>query len=311
MPYRHLDRELVGKWTKRLIKDKGSDLQIDFLRHTMTDDFEDFAHYIENDITDGQVANLYRGDEELPTLRGANGRCIVDMTPGHMYLMPATDIECLYSHWSNISVVAAADSGHWGAITLAEIKCGLIKPIWLAVDKFGNEDRILEQLDRGIRGDKPKHTDSMVRRVLRWMMAPGHMRGAAELYSNCSLAKAWWCGHYATICEECLRESGIGEIDRKTILVSLQSIWLGLADYLSGKLTVIGEHSVLGGIALWAAESDVPGATGSKTRDEIAQAAVGLGQMSSWCILGIRSPAEVAATIQNHIMSSATHSESQ
>lgn len=300
MRYKRLNRELTGKWVGNLIQTKGSDSQKEFLRHAMRDSNEEFVHFVERSIANGENQNIYQGDGSVPSLLGPDGKCILDMQPGHMYLMPSTDIGLLYSHWNDISPAEAADPNLWGAVTLSEIGSGRIKPVWLAINNKCDEDHAKSELDRGIREDNVKHTDRMVRRILRWMMGPGHMRGAAELYGNCSLAKAWWCGHLAKICEECFLETDSVNVDRGSILESLHRIWLELADYLAGKLTVVGEQNVLGGIALWAAGCEGSGKFGSVPRKRVNQVLVGLGQMSSWCVLGIRPPEQILITIQNH-----------
>lgn len=298
MKHKRLNREMAGHWVGRLIQTKGSELQKDLLRHAMQDSNVEFVSFVEHAIANGERKSIYQGDGTIPSLHGDDGNCILDMTPGHMYLMPASDIGRLYLHWRDFSPAEAADPGLWGAITLSEIGCGHIKPVWLAVDNKNDEDRAYSQLDQGIRDDNIKHTDKMVRRILRWMMGPGHMRGAAELYGNCSLAKAWWCGHFAEVCEGTIHKAETVGIDRDGIQMSLQKIWLELADYLAGKLTVVGERNVLGGIALWAAGSDP---SGKISRNEVKQVVLGLGQMSSWCVLGIRPPAQILITIQDNL----------
>ncbi len=299
MAHRRLDRNRVGEWVTRLLKPKGSDAQKELLRHTLEDDSPEFAEFIETGIAGASGRSAYRGDGAVPSLLRPDGKCVITLTPGHMYLMPHKDIVALHQHWGDIPVEDAADSSLWGAITLAEIRAGRISPAWLAVDRVGDVERARGELDRAIRGSDIRQTDRMVRRVLRWMMAPGHMRGAAELYGNCSLAKAWWCGHLASRCAEDLAGNDPG-IDPDTAALALKEIWLEMADYFAGKLTVIAEQNVLNGIALWAGRH--VGAPGSEDacpppRQVVRRVMLGLGEVSSWCVLGVRPAGQILETI--------------
>lgn len=299
MAHRRLDRNRVGEWVTRLLKPKGSDAQRELLRHALDDSPAEFADFVEAGIAGASGRGAYRGDGAVPSLLGPDGKCVVTLTPGHMYLMPHKDIVALHRHWRDIPVEDASDSSLWGAITLAEIRAGRISPAWLAVDRNGDVERARGELDRAIRGSDIRQTDRMVRRVLRWMMAPGHMRGAAELYGNCSLAKAWWCGHLASRCAEDLAGGG-DAIDPDTATLALKGIWLEMADYFAGKLTVIAEQNVLSGIALWAGRH--VGAPGSEDacpppRPEVRRVMLGLGEISSWCVLGVRPPGQILETI--------------
>lgn len=304
MSYQRLSRELTGRWVKKLFRSKGSDDQKILLGQVIENSHDNFVTFVENSIAESEATSIYHGDRDLPTLVGANGCCILDMQPGHMYKMPPPDISRLYDHWRDIPVGEAADYNLWGAITLSEIRRGNIKPLWLSIDTTGNEDSALSNLEQCLREGSDKHIDSMTRRVIRWMMGSGHLRGAPELYSDCSLAMAWWFGHFAQKCEEHLHMDGIFDVDRDKILSSFHKIWFPIVEYLAGKLTVIGHPNVLAGVALWAVRNNSGDNSYPITGKQVLQVILGLGELSSWCVLGARPPSEVLKIINERLPAS-------
>ncbi len=286
--YRHLSDERLYRWAKSMIAKKGSEKQREFLAHVADDSPDEFVDYVESCI--GNRASAYKNpDGETPTLLDQSGQPVVSMTAGHMYLMPAKDIQRLHDHWRDIPYGDAVCPTLWGAITLSEIRAGRIHPVWLAVDRKGCEDATRKEIERSLREKQDMKIDTLVRRCMRWMTAPGTMRGAPELYGNCSLAKAWWCGHFSRLVHDQTKA------DLDEIVKSLQKSWLGLTDYLAGKLTVIGEPSVIAGFTLWARkrldqEKQLP-------RKHVERTCQTLGEISSWCVLGWMSAEEIERKI--------------
>ena len=292
MTYRHLDRDGVDRWVKELKSAKGSRQQVDFLTRVVKDSPADFVAHVESCIGAGHVGSAYEDPSgEVPSLL-AGDQPIFPITAGHMYLMPAENMIALYRHWKEIPYGEAACSTLWGSITLAEIQTGRIQPSWLAVGRNGDEERARTEIDQAMHDENRAKIDGLVRRVLRWMMGPGHFRGSVELYGNCALAKAWWCGCLSDMCAT----HGEAHGNPDEISKALKEVWLELADYLSGKLTVISEPSVVGGIALWANErlqNDTP-----LPRKHVRQACLRLGVLSSWCALGLKSPDDIQAELR-------------
>ena len=287
MQYRHLSEDGVDQWVKGLLARKGDARQLDFLEHVVADSSVDFVRYVERSIAQG-YESAYGSEGEVPSLLDESGRPVIEMTAGHMYLMDGKDIVRLYQHWEDIPYTEAACPTLWGSITLSEINAGRIRPVWLAVDRGSEEARAREEIGNAVKGGgNAKKIDRLVRRCLRWMMGPGHMRGAAELYSNCSLAKAWWCGHMA---QECQKQTGAPV---EELADSLKSMWLGLADYFPGKLRVISEPNVIAGIALWGQGQK----NGPPSRQQAEEVCLELGRLSSWRVLGLMESAAVASMI--------------
>ena len=290
--YRRLDETLVSPWAKSLIEKKGSGIQREFLSCVLDSSANEFVDFVEKSIGITSESAYKNQDGETLTLLNLSGQPIISMTAGHMYLMPANDIRQLYDHWKDIPYEEAACPTLWGAITLAEIKAERIRPIWLAVDHKCREEEARKGIEKALREQDKKNIDDLTRRCLRWMTAPGTMRGAPELYGNCSLAKAWWCGYFSHEASQLL------EVEVEEVIRSLQKIWLGLTDYLAGKLTVIGEPNVIAGISLWARSHIRQGTRLTRTQAE--QTCRMLGEMSSWCALGLVPAPEIERMILNY-----------
>ncbi len=295
MTYRLLDREKVWGWGERLRKGRGSAAQRELLLQAASDDRHVFVDYIEDQIKGQDGGSAYAGEGETPSLLKDDGTSAVKLTAEHMYLMPHEDIVSLYQHWEGIPPEVASDPRLWGAITLSEIRDGRIMPSWLAVDNRMDEDAAKADICKGAEKGNPKHTDYMVRRVLRLMMGPGNFRGAPELYANCSLAKAWWCGMIASQCAQASQDSNGRDFSPEA--EALKLVWLELADYLPARLKVVGEQSILKGLVLWARKAIDKLETGDAdpiTRAKVRAAIHRLGEISSWCVIGIRTPEEIS-----------------
>ena len=289
--YKNLNQNKVGDWIRNLSEHKGSPDQIQFLEIALNNQHQEFVDYIEESI--GPPA--YEPDGEVPSLLGVNGEPVLSLTPGHMYKMPANDIVTLYRHWESLSYQEAAQWVLWGAITLSEIRAERIAPLWLANMGEADEGMASMKIMAAIRKRKPKTIDTWVRRILRWMLGSGHFRGAPELYGNCSLAKAWWCGYLAHQYAEQFRLTDEREI--VSVAGSLKEMWLGMADYLAGRLTVISEPNVTNGLTMWGKHYLLTEQNSKLRRKDVEVACRKLGELSVGSVLGIQSPATIKELI--------------
>ena len=299
MIYKHLKFEGVNQWVAPLLKkeNQGKESQLEFLSKVLGNDNHAFPTYVEKRIA-GESGSAYESEQgKLPSIVGPYKQRVIEVTEGHMYLMPSKDALALYDAWKEIPYEDASASSLWGAITLSEIRKGIIQPIWMHVDNKCDAQKAKEELDTVIRSGDNKKIDKSVRRVLRWMLAPGHMRGGAELYGNCCLAKAWWLGYLATKCAE------ISGIDREKIANSLHLMWLEAADYISGTLTVVSEPRVLSGLSLWASNTLTENEDANIRRTDTRKAIHSLGKFSSWSAAGLMDPEiikdKISAVLEN------------
>ncbi len=279
--FKHLNSKLLYDWARELRAEKGSNQQKELLQCVKNNDHDEFVKHIETSIVTDENNDPYQSRGEVPSLIDLSGKPIMALTAGHMYLMPARDIVALFYHWKTIPYSEAVCSSFWGAITLAEIKAKRIDPVWLAVPPSSLEQDAILQLDAALAQNDPGKIDFQVRRVVRWLAGPGVFRGTAELYTNCSLAKAWWCGFFACECAKILNK------DEREVTEALQTIWLALADYLTGRLTVIAELNIVSTLVLWALEKK------EKKRKNTEQIIRNLGEITTWCALGLESPDKI------------------
>lgn len=285
--YMHLNSALLHFWAKGLRAIKGSYQQKELLQCVKNNDHDNFVKHIETSIAKDEAKSPYQNQGDIPSLIDSSSNPIIAFTAGHMYLMPTKDIVALYSHWKNIPYTEAVCSSLWGAITLAEIKAKRIDPVWLAVPPSSLEQDAISQLDTALTINDPVKIDFLVRRVVRWLAGPGVFRGTAELYTNCSLAKAWWCGFFAYECAKILNK------DQHEVTEALHTIWLALGDYLSGRLTVIAELNIVSALVLWVLEKK------DNKRKDTEQIIRNLGEITTWCALGLESPDKIIEKFPN------------
>ena len=252
MIYKHLKRQGINQWVSKLLgyENRGKKPQIELLKKVLGNDNLAFPAYVEKCIA-GKSNSAYASEQgELPSIIDSDGNRVIEITEGHMYLMPANDALALYDAWEDIPCKSASTSTLWGAITLSEIRKKIIHPIWMHVDHKCDAQKAKEELDTVIRSSDNHKIDRSVRRVLRWMLAPGHMRGQVEIYSNHCLAKNWWLGHFATKVSRI-----ISSLNRGEICNHLCCMWPELGDYLEDHSWLAGlkhDPRFLSQLCLWA-----------------------------------------------------------
>jgi len=291
--YRRLRREQLNKWVKSLLDVKGSTQQLDLLNMTYTCNPKEFVGWIEKEIAQGTCSAYTDSGSESPSMLDADGNRIIEMTPGHMYMMPAKDIVSIYQHWRDISFSTATSSAFWGATTLRAIQDEHIEPRWLAVGFRDSGELASGHLDKAIQ-QGGKSCDDMVRRILRWMTAPGQMRGTPELYANCSLAKAWWCGHIAADCSR----YGAVSLGHEEAVEALCAIWPEYSTYLAGGLTAAAFPSVYCGLVLWTSRWLAKNENAKLKNLDVRKILRRIGETSSWCLLGLKSPGSIEGLIE-------------
>ena len=294
MEYKQLKRKNVDAWVKNLLRDKGGEEQVELLRKTFECGGAEYVTFIERSIAQADSSPYTNPQDEALSMLDDSGAKMVELTPGHMYSMPPADIMRLYRNWKEIPYATAAMPTFWGATTLQAIQDRIIEPQWLAVGPRDTRESTISKLDKAIRGEGEgkkyrKTRDDLVRRILRWMMGPGHMRGAAELYANCSLAKAWWCGYIA---DDCSKDDSL-DISFAEAVKVFAVIWPEYSTYLAGRLTAAGFPSVYRGLALWTSRWLEVNAASKLTNMRVRTILKRLGEMSSWCMLGLKPPLSI------------------
>ena len=162
---------------KKLLKEKGSEHQREFLRVVRhTDDF----------------LKLFSA---VPTVGSSEAELLPHPLTESEFKDPPPDAEhMLYSAWSGVSPAVACRSTFWGHVTLEHISNGRIESVYLAANG-GNLPGGAERIDFALE-DKttkaPQAVDACVRTVLRRLGGLPEVRGNRSVYVDCPFARAWW-----------------------------------------------------------------------------------------------------------------------
>ena len=162
---------------KKLLKEKGSEHQREFLRVVRhTDDF----------------LKLFSA---VPTVGSSEAELLPHPLTESEFKDPPPDAEhMLYSAWSGVSPAVACRSTFWAHVTLEHIGNGRIESVYLAANG-GNLPGGAERIDFALE-DKttkaPQAVDACVRTVLRRLGGLPEVRGNRSVYVDCPFARAWW-----------------------------------------------------------------------------------------------------------------------
>ncbi len=317
MTFRHLNDQASKGWVDSLLDAKDMAARVAaqkaFLSALLNFDGKQFVSFVEESIAKFAIEGdgPYVGKDIPHQITRPDDERSVSLTPGHMHMMPPTDVLPFHEYWGDIGRRDASCPTFWGSTTLAAIDSGYImEPIWLCVDRNGNDSYARSRLDKALREASSVGWDSseqqrsghdigidgLTRRALRLMMAPMRLRGAPALYASCSLAKAWWCGWFAEQCSTAANHFSF-KLDKQSAVVALQWMWNELADAMVGHLPILREQAVLAAIAVWAwGELDAPTNSGLRQKDAVVVFKL-LGRISESRSLGLMNSTTILCDI--------------
>ena len=290
MKYKILNNEGLIPWVKD-IESKNKKTTRSLLKATLDNDPILFVDHIEKSIGNYVNNKTYEGGDYLPKLN-------LDFVPGHMNKMPADGIKDLYKQLNGLPLDIASSPYFWGALTLQQIKDKKIEPLSLAyIDQSKGTDKRLANLTNILNctnmneDEKIRISDSLARRIIRSLCGPGVFRGFPELISDCSLAKAWWCGKFAWDVKNIL-----GKADLIKIITALKEHWGPLADKLAGRVTVLREERIIAGITLWLMK-ELQNKKSSLNGTKVRLMTLKLSQVANYRLLCFSDPRDDIAVI--------------
>ena len=177
MAFKELSDSEYTRLRKRLLREKGSEHQKEFLRVVRhTDDFLELF-------------------SAVPTV-GTNDAAILPnpLTESEFKEPPADAEQMLYAAWSSVAPATACRSTFWGHVTLEHIRNGRIESVYLAANG-GNLPGGAERIDFLLQDRTAKgleDIDRCVRTVLRRLGGLPEVRGNRSVYVDCPFARAWW-----------------------------------------------------------------------------------------------------------------------
>lgn len=293
--YKRLDDAQYTGFRKTLLKQKGSDLQQEFLKVARSDD--QFLDFVRRQVETKGEKEAAVFDERLTE---------------HQYKEPTKDTEQgMYKVWKDVPPETACRVTFWGEVTLRHIEYGLIQSSYLAANG-GALSGGLERIDRALSSSgTEKDIDSCVRAILRRMSGLPEARGNVSVYVNCPFGCAWWRERLADeVCEIIVKSSSRSEASRDGILNLLrfgQEYWETLVRLVISRNSVLGDRNVRD-VLIWSLSEILKldkenGVLKSQNLKSLCRL---LGIRCAWQELGIFEPAELKSLIDNEISSMAS-----
>lgn len=228
--YAERDPEAYTRLQHRLIRDKGSMLQIDFLEAAR--DQTSFLEFMDaHDVvtTDGRSVELFGGVLTEQSFK--------EPTEGQE--------RAAWEKWAEVPPRMACRTSFWAEVTLRHVEAGSIEePYWLAANGGKNESGE-ERIDRALaeRGERrAKLLDDCVRTVFRRMSGLPLARGNRSVFVNPSFGRAWWRERLVA------RLSGREGVEDRTALLDVvrcsQEYWEDLVKMIVSRGSVFGSEDV-------------------------------------------------------------------
>lgn len=210
---------------RRLLSNKGSDVQRKFLQHVKDD--QAFIDFMDNQV------DMKLGDK--PPLYPEQ------ITESMFKDSPTEMDQSIFELLPTLPRSIACRSTFWGAFTLQHIRKGLIHASFLAANGGGQAGGA-ERIDRALEGEarsekKRKEIDGCVRTVLRRMSGLQEARGNRSVYTDCSFGCAWWRGMFA----QRLSEKEYVDYDSVARLLHIsKTYWERLITVIVSRNSVVG-----------------------------------------------------------------------
>ena len=227
-PFKELDDSEYASFRKNVLRVKGSNRQVQFLRAVR--DTDAFLALVKTIATQG-VASAELASEP--------------MTESEFKDPPTSTEQALFTAWSALTPAVACRSTFWANLTIEHIRAGYIESAYLAANG-GNLPGGAERIDfvLGQEGAKqPKQIDDCVRTVLRRLGGLREIRGNRSVYVDCPLARAWWRERIVT-----LAARGDTEVAASVrfVLRTNQTYWEKFIDRIVFRNSTFGSDNVRG-----------------------------------------------------------------
>ncbi len=177
--YQELNESKYFQFQKQLLKDKGGQLQREFLKSALCN--ETFLSFLTSRVVTNEGKTLPCFDGPLTE------SSFKDPTPDQELKM--------YQLWYDVSPRTACRVSFWASVTLEHIKKEKIaEASWLAATG-GSTDTGEERIEKALfleRNQDNKAVDGCVRTVFRRMSGLPAARGNRSVFVNPTFGRAWW-----------------------------------------------------------------------------------------------------------------------
>ena len=283
MKHEQFDPEAYTAICHRLIKEKGSDAQREFL-----------IALRERDLF------IAWADDNIACEHGASAERLVEpLTEGSFKNMPIDIETAIYETWrSVVSPAQACSNAFWGIVTLRQIEGKIIAPYFLAASN-GNLSGGATRIDHMLSNGTAQDIDKVVRDALRRMGGLRQARGNRSVYVDCPFARAWWRGYFA---DEVMRNAEIDAEYKKIMAVFRlsQNFWEKLIDFIVSRNSTMGYTCVRDAL-FWGLSELSKEALASLTANTLAQKLRHLALRSAVQEFGIFDINELKSIIDSEI----------
>ena len=218
-----LNAAAYNEFQRSLLERKGGNKQISFLRAVQNkESFLELMDAIPKDETSSS--------SPVPTWK---------FTSKEFKNLPACTEEKVYDHWINLNPSVASRPGFWAQTVIDLARTDSIAPAThLAgpVEGCGHK-----QIEEALITQDSLAADACVRRILRRMSGISDVRGNRSVFSDCTLARAWWRERLVRQAE---RKTGIEAKVLGTVLRHSKEHWESLVTAMVSRSTVFGNTVV-------------------------------------------------------------------
>ena len=198
-----IKQDVLRKFAALMVDDKGDPVicqqrQTKLLRAVVEMSSASFASYFTDFVVEVTGnSDIYQPDEQLPSLHSKYNasKVVVQEGYGPLFFHKPTPASCLdlYHAWKHeLSAQEAALEGVWCAITVQELRVGNIHAPWWLLAQGQDQTTVGKAVSKAVDSGSGER---LIRLLIRNMAAgASEYRGQPALYTNCSLAKAYWIG---------------------------------------------------------------------------------------------------------------------
>ena len=288
--YSERDEEAYTRLRQKLLKEKGSEFQQEFLNAVKRS--EDFLKFMDSEarLTDGNSVERF-------------ARPLTEQS----FKEPTQDQEqAMYEIWSVVPPKTACRVSFWAEVTLQHVRSGAIEEAYWLAATTGRNETGEERIDRALarKGDNPnRQIDDCVRTVIRRMSGLPSARGNRSVFVNPSFGRAWWRERMVS---RILARRGIEDRVALLNVVRLsQQYWENLVTMIVSRGSVLGSVNVQDAFVNSLAKhfKDMPSSP-LKTANKLTVALRRLSNVAASRELGVLEFEELVAIIDkllNHV----------
>lgn len=241
--YTELDEVSYTTLRRKLLRDKGSQVQKDFLKQ-LKGTGKKFCAWLFSEVELKQKP----GDEiELLPKR--------KLTEDEFKEPPPSVEKLLAKTWASLQPARACRTSFWGYVTCRHLQAGIIEPSYLAANG-GRLPGGAERIDTALKKDADVKTiDRTVRTAIR-RLSGLRERGNRSVYTDCPLAMGWWRVRWTQEVNRSLDAKGDKD-KRKAVerLLRKSAVWAEIVNLVISRNSVLGDLSVRTALVLKLAEN--------------------------------------------------------